>query len=91
MQTLLHLLTPRSYEIPESALSQVSECLQLIVIVSNQLYHFQALSICFHLNTVPNPITSNTAAATVRQIIDIVFDRVVIVPRKENKVSVKSV
>ena len=47
---------------------------------------WQALSICFHLNNVPNPVTANTAAATVRQIIDIVFDRVVIVPTKENKV-----
>lgn len=39
--------------------------------------YFQAIVLCFRLHFTKDNITNNTAAATVRQVVTVVFERVV--------------
>lgn len=40
-------------------------------------FSFQAIVLCFRLHFTKDNITNNTAAATVRQVVTVVFERVV--------------
>lgn len=41
------------------------------------LYLWQAIVLCFRLHFTKDNITNNTAAATVRQVVTVVFERMV--------------
>jgi hypothetical protein len=73
---------------PESHLKLLQTLLLLLTtpnIVLPESALSQALTVCFALTNMPNPSTANTAAATVRQLISVVFDRVQVTPHLENK------
>jgi len=51
----------------------VYNCIVLLQII----VYYQALVLCFRLHFAKDSTTTNTAAATIRQIVSVVFERVV--------------